>query len=103
MPPEKIRDEDIVSRSIYRPKDYLPDNLTFLDLHRSFTFQSTNKYCDSVNCHRQVGDDAQQLHALGIRKQDNDNARLVSQGRPPEREYTGFVPAITGKIREDAK
>jgi len=38
-----------------------------------------------------------------IRKQDNDNARLVSQGRPPEREYTGFVPAVTGKIRKDAK
>jgi hypothetical protein len=102
MPPEQIQDSDIVSRSIYSPKDYSLNDVGVLDLKRSFVFQEKHQYSESVNCNRLLNNSVDAIHALGIRKLDNDNARLIKEGNNP-RVYTGFVSSGVEKVRNTAR
>ena len=61
---KKILDEDTISRSVLFPKDFSETGV--LDLRKSFQFSSNNNYCQSVNCHRLVGDDPNTLHSIGL-------------------------------------
>jgi len=90
--PEDIFDNDVVSRSVLDPKDYVSG---VLDLRKSFQFSNNNQYRQSVNCNRLLNDDVMAIHKLGLDKQALDHAN----GRT-ERTYKGYCQSVVEPIRK---
>lgn len=101
----KILDEDVVSRTLSNPKDFIMvAGMPQLDLKNNLQFQINKKTGlreESVNCMRLFeGDIKAACHAQGRKKCDLTNAgRIVQNPKAILEEYWGYTSAKVERIR----
>ena len=92
MKPQKVQNNDTVSRSIVEPTHLDGVGKVILD---TFTFQEGR--AESINNHRMLKND-NEAHQLGIRLVDGSNKRALAAGKPTNKIYRGYIKSLVSKI-----